>query len=81
MTTTISRLRWLSFIAAIPFLYFVFTNQPPNWLYYLSLGLILTAYVGQLFFLWRSGNTKEVKSKLLILGIMLAIFLLLAFFK
>ena len=81
MNTTVSFFRWVTFIAAIPFLYFVFTDQPQNWLYNLSLGLIVGAYVGQLFFLWRSGKHKEVKNKLLITGVLLAVLMVLAFFK
>ena len=81
MAITKSLLRWLTFIAAIPFLYFVFTDQPHNWLYNLSLGVILGAYVGQIIFLWRDGKRKEVKYKLLIAGALLAVFVFLAFLK
>lgn len=81
MNTTASIFRWITFIAAIPFLYFVFTDQPKNWLYNLSLGLILGAYAGQMIFLWRSGKQKEVKKSLLFAGVLLVVLVILAFFK
>ena len=81
MNMTLSIFRWITVIAAIPFLYFVLTDQPHNWLYNLSLGVILGAYVGQIIFLWRSGKHKEVKYKLLIVGALLVLFIILAFFK
>lgn len=81
MNIALSVFRWITFMAAIPFLYFVLTDQPHNWLYNLSLGLILGAYVSQIIFLWRSGKRKEVKYKLLMAGALLTLFLILAFFK
>lgn len=81
MNIALSIFRWMTFTAAIPFLYFVLTDQPHNWLYNLSLGVILGAYVGQIIFLWRNGRHNEVTYKLLIAVALLTLFAILAFFK
>jgi len=56
--------RFLIFIACIPFVGLVITEKEPNWLYYLSLTFILagTAYIQYLN--WQNGKKEQVKKRL-----------------
>lgn len=56
--------RFIIFIASIPFVGLIITEKEPNWLYYLSLVFILagTAYIQYLN--WQSGKKEQVKKRL-----------------
>lgn len=69
MVITKTFLWWVTFVSAIPFLYFVFSSEPHNWLYYTSLALLLAATAGILVIDWQTGERKKVKARLLVFGI------------
>ena len=73
--------RFITLFAALPFIYLVITGHPHNWLYNLSLGLILVAYVAQLVYQWRAGHKALVKGRLILLGVLITVLLLMALFR
>ena len=60
-----SILQFLIFLASIPFLYFIITDEEYNWLYHASLSMILVCSTISLIDHWRSGNTRLVRNTLL----------------
>ena len=69
MPITKSTLRLITFIAAIPFLYFLFTKEPYNWLFYTSVLIMLAASFGINILEWKGGERKKVKSRMVMYGI------------
>ncbi len=68
----------LVILGGIPFLYFVFTKAPYNWLYYLSLVLILGGTIWNMVVDWRAGNRKQVRRRLITFAIIIIISAILA---
>ena len=57
--------RIMIFIACIPFVGLVITEKEPNWLYYLSLSLILAGTAFIQYQNWKNGKQQEVKKRLI----------------
>ncbi len=68
-----SVIRIFFFIAGFPFLYYVFTGQRPDWLYFTSLSMIFLGLLYNLFSDWRKGKQEQVKKRLKIYGIVFLI--------
>ena len=73
-----SILQSLIFVASIPFLYFILTDEEYNWVYHASLSVILVCSTISLIDHWRSGNTKYVQSTLLKYGVIIVVCLSIA---
>jgi hypothetical protein len=63
----------LVLLGGIPFLYIVLTKTPFNWLYYVSLAMILGGTILNMVIDWKSGNKQQVKRRLITYGIIIAI--------
>ncbi len=81
MLITKSHLRWITFFAAIPFLYFLFTRTLHNWLYFTSAAVLMATTVGMLVLEWRAGERKKVKNKLIAFGIYTILFAVLLIYQ
>ena len=57
-------IRLIIFIACIPFVGLVITEKDDNWLYYLSLSLILLGSFFIQYLNWKSGKQEQVKKRL-----------------
>lgn len=57
-------LRFLIFIACIPFVGLVITRKESDWLYYLSLALILAGTGFIQYLNWQSGKKEQVKKRM-----------------
>jgi membrane protein insertase Oxa1/YidC/SpoIIIJ len=76
MNRTDTALRVLFFLAGIPFLYFVFTQRDPNWIYYTSLALIFIGLIYNLLSDWNKGKKAQVKKRLIMYAVFIGIMLL-----
>ena len=56
--------RFLIFIACIPFVGLVITRKEADWLYYLSLAIILVGTGFIQYLNWQNGNKEQVKKRL-----------------
>jgi hypothetical protein len=66
------------FLCGLPFLYYVITRTEPDWLYYTSLLFIFAGMIYSLVADWHLGKKKEVKRRLMMYGIFIAILIILA---
>jgi|GEM_PF-5192338 len=73
-----SVIRIFFFIAGFPFLYYIFTQKQPDWLYFTSLAMIVMGLIYNLISDWRKGKKQQVKKRLMIYGIIVAIVLILS---
>ena len=71
-------LQVLIFLASIPFLYFIITDEEYNWLYHASLSMILVCSTISLIDQWRAGNTRLVRNTLIQYTIVILVCLSLA---
>ena len=71
----------MALIAAIPFLYFLFSEEPYNWLYYTAVLLLMGSTIGMNIVEWRNGERQKVKRRLVMYGIYAIIFMILILFQ
>jgi drug/metabolite transporter (DMT)-like permease len=57
--------RFIIFIASIPFVGLIITEKEPNWLYYLSLAFILAGTAFIQYQNWKNGKQEQVKKRLI----------------
>lgn len=58
-------IRFMIFIASIPFVGLIITEKEPNWLYYLSLTFILLGTGFIQYLNWQNGKKEQVKKRLI----------------
>ena len=78
MTRPFPLFNLIIFLASIPFLYFVISDREPNWLYYLSLSILIGGSIVNMIWDWRAGKRKAVKIRLITYGVIITICLILA---
>ncbi len=69
MLITKTHLRWIALVAGIPFLYFVFSDKPLNWVYYAAVIVLLAVTVGINILEWKEGERKKVKNRMIMYGV------------
>jgi hypothetical protein len=78
MNKSDSVIRIFFFIAGFPFLYYIFTQKQPDWLYFTSLSMIVLGLIYNLISDWRKGKKAQVKKRLMIYGVIISLGLVLS---
>ena len=78
MNRSDSVIRIFFFIAGFPFLYYIFAQKQPDWLYYTSLSMVFIGLIYNLISDWRKGKKDLVKKRLKIYGVLVGVCLLAA---